>query len=108
MRLYSGKIEPLSDELVKVLAENKDIECASRKEVAKDLQAVFQSYLQLDREATDKAKDMIASRNLPPTDLPRLKKLAAEQKGLKVGDDLMDYLLDQLIEMLMHSGNVDE
>ena len=37
-----------------------------------------------------------------------MRKLAAEQKGIKVGDELLDYLLDQLIEMLMHSGNVDE
>ena len=28
--------------------------------------------------------------------------------SIKIGDDLLDYLLDQLIEMLMHSGNVDE
>ncbi|HLM74559.1 MAG TPA: DUF507 family protein, partial [Polyangiaceae bacterium] len=38
----------------------------------------------------------------------RLKKLVAEQKGIKVGDEMMDFLLDQLIEMLLHSNNVDE
>ncbi len=37
-----------------------------------------------------------------------MRKLTAEQKGIKIGDELLDYLLDQLIEMLMHSGNVDE
>jgi hypothetical protein len=108
MRLFSGKVTPLSEELVKTLADNKDIECEHRKEVVTDLESVFTSYLRLEKEAADRAKDMLQARGLPPTELPRLRKLAAEQKGIKVGDDLLDYLLDQLIEMLMHSGNVDE
>jgi uncharacterized protein len=108
MRLYAGKIAPLSDELVKALADAKEIECESRREVAKDFEAVFTNYLNLDREAADKAKDLMQTRGLPPTEFQRIRKLTAEQKGIKVGEDLMDFLLDQLIEMLMHSGNVDE
>lgn len=108
MRLFSGKITPLSEELVKALADNHDIECERRKEVVLDLESVFTSYLRLDKEASDKAKDMMTARSLPQSEFPRLRKLAAEQKGIKVGDELLDYLLDQLIEMLMHSNNVDE
>ena len=108
MRLFSGKILPLSDEIVRALAENADIECESRKEVAKDLESVFATYLSADREATDKAKDLMEQRSLPPSEFSRIKRLAAEQKGIKVGEEMMDYLLDQLIEMLMHSGNVEE
>lgn len=108
MRLFSSKITALSDELVKALADNQDIECESRKDVAGDLEAVFTNYLRIEKEAYDKAKDALASRGLPPTELPRLRKLSAEQKGIKVGDEMLDYLLDQLIEMLMHSANVDE
>jgi uncharacterized protein len=108
MRLFSGKITPLSEELVKTLVDNKDIECEKRKDVVADLESVFTNYLRLEREAGDKAKDMLQQRGMPPTELPRLRKLAADQKGIKIGDDLLDFLLDQLIEMLLHSGNVDE
>jgi uncharacterized protein len=108
MRLFSSKITPLSEELVKALVDNKDIETEHRKEVVVDLESVFTNYLRLEKEAADRAKDMLQARGLPQTELPRLRKLAAEQKGIKVGDDLLDYLLDQLIEMLMHSTNVDE
>jgi hypothetical protein len=108
MRLFSGKVTPLSEELVKTLADNHDIECERRKEVVLDLESVFTTYLRLDKEASDKAKDMMTARSLPPSELPRLRKLASEQKGIKFGDELLDYLLDQLIEMLMHSNNVDE
>jgi len=108
MRLFSGKIAPLSEEIVKSLAENRDIECESRREVARDVEAVFANYLELDKEATEKAKDLLASRGLPQSEFNRVRKLAAEQKGIKVGEDMLDFLLDQLVEMLMHSGNVDE
>lgn len=108
MRLFSGKIEPLSEELVAALVENRDIEVTSTREVARDLESVFASYLQTEREAVEKAKSLIEQRGLAQTEFARLKKLAAEQKGIKVGDEMLDYLLDQLIEMLLHSGNVDE
>ena len=108
MRLFSGKVTPLSEELVKTLADHKDIECEHRREVVLDLESVFTTYLRLEKEAADRARDMLQARGLPQTELPRLRKLAAEQKGIKVGDDLLDYLLDQLIEMLMHSAHVDE
>ena len=108
MRLFSGKIAPLSQDIVKALADNHDIECEERNEVVRDLESVFTNYLQMEREATDKAKAIVESRGLPQTDFARIKRLAAEQKGIKVGDDMLDFLLDQLIEMLMHSNNVDE
>jgi hypothetical protein len=108
MRLYSGKTRELGDEIARALIDGKDIETDSRAEVAKDLESVFLAYIQADRDSTDRAKDILQTRGLPQSEYARIKKLAAEQRGIKVGDEMMDYLLDQLIEMLMHSGNVEE
>lgn len=108
MRLFSGKITPLSEEIVRALVENHDIECESRKEVASDLEAVFSSYLLAEREATERAKELLQARGLPQSEFNRIRRLTADQRGIKVGDEMLDYLLDQLLEMLMHSGNVDE
>jgi hypothetical protein len=108
MRLFSGKITPLSEEIVRALADNKEIECEDRKEVVRDLESVFSQYLSIERDVMDKAKSTLESRGLPPSELGRIKKIVAEQRGIKIGDDMLDYLLDQCIEMLMHSGNVDE
>jgi hypothetical protein len=108
MRLFSGKITPLSEEIVRALADNREIECEERKEVVRDLESVFSSYLQTEREAMEKAKSLLESRGMPPSELGRVRKLVADQKGIKIGDEMFDYLLDQCIEMLMHSNNVDE
>ncbi|MEJ7728335.1 MAG: DUF507 family protein [Polyangiaceae bacterium] len=108
MRLFSGIVDQLSEDIVKTLLAAKDIEVEERAEVVRDIVSVFQNYLTIDRQATEKAKDLIQSRSMAQTEFPRLRKLTAEQAGIKVGDDMMDYLLDQLIEILMHSHNVDE
>ncbi|HEX2880645.1 MAG TPA: DUF507 family protein, partial [Polyangiaceae bacterium] len=50
----------------------------------------------------------MAARGMPTTELGRVKKELAKQKGIQIGEDAIDYLLDQLLEMLMHSQNVDE
>jgi len=108
MRLFSGKIAPLADEIVKALTENHDIECESKNEVTLDVQSVFNSYLESERDVTEKAKDILTARALPQTEFNRVRKIVAEQKGIKVGEEMLDFLLDQLIAMLMHSNNVDE
>lgn len=108
MRLFSGQITPLSEEIVRALVDSKDIEVEAKREVVLDVESIFKSYLQTEREATEKAKDLLSARGMQPGELQRIKKLVAEQKGIKIGDEMMDFLLDQLIEMLMHSNNVEE
>jgi uncharacterized protein len=108
MRLFSGKITPLSEELVKGLAEGRDIECESRKEVVRDLESVFGQYIAAEKEVQEKAKNLLESRGLPQSELGRVRRLCADQRGIKIGEDMLDYLLDQCIEMLMHSNNVEE
>ena len=108
MRLYSGKVAPIAGDIVKTLTESSDIETSSAREVQADIEAVLNQYLRTEKEASDKAKDAMQSRGIPTADFARMKKLAAEQMGIKVGDETIDYLLDQILEILMHSANVDE
>jgi hypothetical protein len=108
MRLYSGKVATIAGEIVKMLTEQSDIETGSAREVTADIEAVLNQYLRTEKEAADKAKDAMQSRGIPTADFARMKKLAAEQMGIKVGDETIDYLLDQILEILMHSANVDE
>ena len=108
MRLYSGKVATIAGEIVKMLSEQSDIETSRAREVQADIEAVLNQYLRTEKEAGDKAKDSMQARGIPTADFARMKKLAAEQMGIKVGDETIDYLLDQILEILMHSANVDE
>jgi hypothetical protein len=108
MRLYSGKIPTISAEIVRGLLTSNDIEAESPKQVEADVAAVLTQYLSDEREVNDRAKDVLERTGKPNTEYARVRQLVAEEKGIKVGDDALDYMLDQVVEMLMHSNHVDE
>ena len=108
MRLYSGKVSPIATEVVRALLAAKDIEAETPKEVEADIAAVLNQYLSDEREVNERAKDVLERTGKPQSEYQRVRALVAEEKGIKVGDDTLDYLLDQVVEMLMHSNNVDE
>ncbi len=108
MRLYAAKVPQIASEMVKALVDAGDIECESPDEVRLDVEAVLGQYARDEQEISDKARDLAAQRGLPPAEVGKLKRLLAEERKIKVGDEAIDYLLDQLVEMLMHSNNVDE
>jgi uncharacterized protein len=108
MRLYSGKVPAIAAEVVRALLSSKDIEAKSPKEVESDVTAVLNQYLVDERDVNERAKDLIEKTGKPQTEFQRLRTLAADEKGIKLGDETLDYLLDQVVEMLMHSGSVDE
>lgn len=108
MRLYSGKVPAIATEVVRTLLAANDIEAESPKEVEGDIAAVLNQYLADEREVNERAKDVLERTGKGQTDFQRVRALVATEKGIKVGDEALDYLLDQVVEMLMHSGNVDE
>src|SRR5580704_19364844 len=108
MRLYSGKVPAIATEVVRTLLAANDIEAESPKEVEGDIAAVLNQYLADEREVNERAKDVLERTGKSQTDFQRVRQLVADEKGIKVGDDALDYLLDQVVEMLMHSNHVDE
>lgn len=108
MRLFSGKVSAIATEAVRALVAANEIEAESPAEVIRDVEAVLEQYVDAERDVNERAKDIMEQRNLPQSELSRVKRLAAEQRGIKIGEDTLDYLLDQVVEMLLHSTNVDE
>ena len=108
MRLYSGKVSAIASEVVRALLASNDVEAESPKEVEADIAAVLKQYLADERDVNERAKDVLERTGKPQTEFQRVRALVADEKGIKVGDETLDYLLDQVVEMLMHSGNVDE
>lgn len=108
MRLYSGKIPMIASEIVKTLADEASIAVSDRNEAELDIQAVLKEYLRLDREVTDKAKDVLQKRGLPYEQFGKVKRSVAKEKGFSFGEDGLDWITTQLIESFMQSPHVDE
>jgi hypothetical protein len=108
MRLYSGKITPIAEELVRALTTAGDIEVESADEVRLDVEAVLKEYVRREREISEQAKNRIEARGLPSTQLGKLKAQIAKESGFATGEDTLPYLIEQILEMLFHSQNVTE
>jgi len=108
MRLFSSHITAIATECVRALIASKDIEAESPKEVEADVESVLKNYLSQEREVNELAKELLERTNRGTSDYSRVREQIAETKGIKVGDEALDYLLDQVVEIFNHSHNVDE
>lgn len=108
MRLFSGKIPTISEELVRALTSEGDIETEQPNEVVLDVESVLKEYLRFERTISEEAKDRLESRGLPYAQLGKVRNQVAKEKGAPQADDVLPYLLDQILNILFHSKNVEE
>lgn len=108
MRLYSAKVSALSTEIVRTLVASKDIETDEQKEVVADVEAVLKSYLDTEKTVDEKTRDLLQRTGRGTSEFNKVKAQIADTHGIKVGDEALDHLLDQVVEMLMHSHHVEE
>jgi hypothetical protein len=108
MKLFTGKVPIIAAEITKILVDEGDIESDAPEEVELDITAVLKEYIRTDRELTEKAKDLCENRNLPYSAFPKIKRQLAEQRGFMVGDEAIDYIMEQIIGAFMHSQFVEE
>lgn len=111
MRLYASKAPAIATEVVRALLSNKDIEvedAGAQAEVVKDVESVLKSYLDTERIVDEKTRELLQRTNRGQGEFPKVRQQIAEHHGIKVGDETLDYLLDQVVSMLMHSHHVEE
>jgi len=108
MRLYSGKIPSVGTEIVKALVEAGDIEVEDRAEAEMDVQAVLKEYIRVDREITEKAKDILQKKNLPYEQFGKIKRALAGEKSFGLGDEGLEWMTTQMLESFMQSPHIAE
>ena len=108
MKLYAGKIPVIGTELVRSLIADGDISVVDKSEAELDFQAVLKEYLRLDKEITEKAKDLLQKRNLPYEQFGKVKRSIAGEKAFGLGDDGLDWMTTQMIESFMQSPHIEE
>jgi hypothetical protein len=108
MRIYSGKVPSISQELISTLIDGGDIECIDRNEVQLDVEAVLKEHIRRDRQVLDEAKNRMESRGMSYSMLGRTKAQVAKELGAPPSDEVIPYLVGQILNMLFHSNNVEE
>jgi len=108
MRLYSAKVPAISAEIVRTLVDQQAIEVVDAGEVELDVASFLKEYIRVDRELTDKAKDVMEKRGLAYGQFSKIKRGLAEEKDFGLGEEGMTWICNQLLENFMHSANVAE
>jgi len=108
MKLYAGKVDTIAAEIVQKLTADGDIEVTDHGESTLDVAAVLKEYIRVDKELTERAKDILEIRGLSHSALGRTKRQLADQKEFGLGDDAIVYICNQLVETFMQSRHVEE
>jgi hypothetical protein len=108
MWLSRAKLPALASAIVRPLVDNQLIDTDRPEGVQADILAVLEQYMRDEHEITTKARDLVTGRGQPATEQSRVRRELARQAGVGIGEEAIDYLLAQLVEMLMHSGSVEE
>jgi hypothetical protein len=108
VKLYTGKIATIAEEMIRTLSSDGDIEVGEAHEAQLDVEAILKEYVRLDRELTDKAKDLMEQRNLPYGQFGKLKRSMAEEKQFALGEEATAWIANQILESFMASAHVEE
>ncbi len=108
MRLYSGKVPIIADEIIRTLTADGDIEVFSAEEARLDLEAVMKEFVRRDRQILDEAKNRMERGGLSYSALGKVKSIVAKENNFPGHEEKLPYLVQQLMTMLFHSNNVDE
>lgn len=108
MKLYSGKVDSIASEVVTKLVNDGDIEVSDRTEAGLDVASVLKEYIRVDRELTERAKDIMEIRGLGYSAFGRTKRSLADQKDFGLGEDGVTWMVNQILEQFMQSSHVEE
>jgi hypothetical protein len=108
VKLYTGKIPTIASEIIQSLVGANDIEVVDGHEAQLDVEAVLKEYVRMDREITDKAKDVLDQRKLAYGQFGKVKRALADERGFALGEEATNWIANQVLETFMQSQHIDE
>jgi len=110
VKIYRGKIRPISEEIVTTLLAENDIEVAAEQveEVILDVEAIVKEYIRLDEEFNKQAREILQERGLSYTEFGKVKRELAEEKKFESGDRAIFWIGTQILECFMVNNRVNE
>lgn len=108
--MYRKIIPKMAKEMVARLRADGDVEIDDQKleEAELDVAAILVEYCNAEDRLNQETKDALSRRGLSVERFTQVKKGLAEARGHKTGEEGLEYVMNQMLEALMHSRNVEE
>jgi len=110
MRLYPKVIPVISRECVQALMKDGDIEVEAMRvaDAEMDLSAIMREYLANEERVNQATREALERRGYDFSKFNQVKREMADVRGFKMGEDGIEYVVNQMIEFLLISRNVEE
>ena len=110
MRLYPKVIPIISREVVQRLMQDGDIEVEPMRvaDAEMDLSAIMREYLANEERVNQATREALERRGYDYSKFNQVKREMADVRGFKMGDEGIEYVINQMIEFLLISRNVEE
>ncbi|ATB27161.1 DUF507 family protein [Melittangium boletus] len=110
MRLYPKVIPIISREVVQRLMQDGDVEVEQMRvaDAEMDLSAIMREYLANEERVNQATREALERRGYDYSKFNQVKREMADVRGFKMGDEGIEYVINQMIEFLLISRNVEE
>ena len=110
MRLYPKVIPIISRECIQRLMQDGDIEVEPMRvaDAEMDLSAIMREYLANEERVNQATREALERRGYDYSKFNQVKREMADVRGFKMGDEGIEYVINQMIEFLLISRNVEE
>ncbi|ADO71158.1 DUF507 family protein [Stigmatella aurantiaca] len=110
MRLYPKVIPIISRECIQTLMQDGDIEVEPMRvaDAEMDLSAIMREYLANEERVNQATREALERRGYDYSKFNQVKREMADVRGFKMGDEGIEYVINQMIEFLLISRNVEE
>ncbi|MEW5738320.1 MAG: DUF507 family protein [Myxococcota bacterium] len=110
MRVYPKLVPIIAREIVQRLTQDGDIEVEPIRvaDAELDLAAIMREYLANEERVNQATREALERRGYDFSKFNQVKREMADVRGFKLGDEGIEFLINQMLEFLLISRNVEE
>ncbi|HEY0880254.1 MAG TPA: DUF507 family protein [Archangium sp.] len=110
MRLYPKLVPIIAREVIQRLTAEKDIEVDPIRvsDAELDLSAIMREYLANEERVNQATREALERRGYDFAKFNQVKREMADVRGFKLGEDGIEFVINQMLEFLLVSRNVEE
>lgn len=110
MRLYPKLVPIIAREIIQRLTQENDIEVEPIRvsDAEMDLAAIMREYLLSEDRVNQAAREALERRGYDASKFSQVKREMADVRGFKLGEDGIEFVINQMLEFLLVSRNVEE
>jgi len=110
MHLSQEAISPIARDSIQLLMQDGNIEVEGLRiaDAEMDLSAIMREYLTNEERVNQATREALERRGIDPSKSDQVKREMADVRGFKLGDEGIAHVIDQMVEFLLLSRNVEE